>query len=375
MTRFIALATLLTVLLEGVAANAAAPTHVPVLVPDGDNLQYLAFWVAKGAGYFEAEGVEPDLVVPEVPAQALGKMMANQAPVAVLPPPVYVQLIADHYPVVLVANLLQNDPIDVVVRRSIFDERHMSGSAPLRARLESLHGLRVCIAPGPPPRLNALFASMGMEPEREIDVVIRRGPDQNEAFARGDCDVLYAHTPFVEKALDDQGAVLLINQSAGEVPSLANRQIHVLAVRRDFLGSNRPLVASLVRAIARAEALVRADPEATVAAVLRALPSLDPRHVRTLVGLYRPAVPSDPHVRADAIPEALALFPASRSPPSLEGIALADFVDDTLLDAPGPVAPPHATHRADPRRWGLGAVLAGAVIAGLVAAWLSRRRA
>jgi ABC-type nitrate/sulfonate/bicarbonate transport system substrate-binding protein len=373
-TRFVALAAFLTVVLVGVAAGAA-PTRVPVLVPDGDNLQYLAFWVAKGAGYFEAEGVAPDLVVPDVPAQALGKMLANQAPVAVLPPPVYVQLIADHYPVVLVANILQNDPIDVVVRKSIFDERQMSASAPLRARLESLHGLRVCVAPGPPPRLNALFASVGMQPEREINVVIRRGPEQNDAFAHDECDVLYAHTPYLEKALDDQGAVLLINQSAGEVPALANRQIHVLAVRRDFLGSNRPLVASLVRAIARAETLVRTDPDATVAAVLHALPSLEPRHVRTLVGLYRPAVPADPHVRADGIPEALALFPASRSPPSLEGIALADFVDDTLLRASLTVAPPRATRETAPRRWSLGAVLVGAVIAGLVAAWLSCRRA
>src|SRR5208283_2873033 len=121
--------------------------------------QYLAFWVAQGAGYFADQGVEPELLVPELPAQAIAKMIAGEAPVAVLPPPVYLQLIADRFPIELVANLLQNDPIDLVVRRSVFDQRRMSATAPLHERLLSLKGLRVGVAPGPPVRLRALFAS------------------------------------------------------------------------------------------------------------------------------------------------------------------------------------------------------------------------
>ncbi len=362
-----------------------APPAIRVLLPDPDNLQYLAFWVARGAGYFDAEGVPLELVVADQPIQVSARMVAGAAPVAVLPPPVYLQLIADRYPLRLVANLLRNDPIDLVVRRSVFEQRHMDAKAPLRDRLLSLHGLRVGVAPGPPARLRALFASVGLDADRELTLVIRRGPDQNDAFARDECDALYAHTPYLEKALDDEDAVMLVNQSAGEVPALAMRQIHALVVHRDFLAAQPGAVEALVRAIARAETLVRTDAAATEDAVMRALPSLDRRHVRTLLGLYRAAVPAVPDVSVEGLAPALALFPASRRAPSLDGIPLAEFVAEhvraaraTAATAAEPLAPSMpASGRRGPDR-GLAVALAlavfGAVGLGLfVAARLVRR--
>ena len=308
------------------------PVHIRVLVPDSDNLQYLAFWVARGAGYFADEGVDTEVIAPEIPAQAIAKMIVGEEPVAVLPPPVYLQLIADKFPIELVANLLQNDPINLVVRRRIFDERHMSATAPLHDRLLSLKGLRIGVAPGPPVRLRALFASEGLDADAVVTIVVRHGKDQNEAFAHDECDALYAHTPYVETALDDEDAVLLVNQSAGDAPPLAMRQIHALVVRRDFLLAQRSVVVSMVRAIARAEQLVHADRPAAEEAVMRAIPSLDRHHLHTIVGLYQPAVPETPRVSTDGLGPALALFPASRTAPRLDGIVLADFVAPGVLD-------------------------------------------
>jgi NitT/TauT family transport system substrate-binding protein len=313
-----------------------AVVKVPVLVPDSDNLQYLAFWVAQGAGFFADEGVAPEVVVPEVPAQAIARFMVGEAQVAVLPPPVYLQLIADQFPVELVANLLRNDPINLVVRRSVFEARHMSETAPLRDRLLSLQGLRVGVAPGPPTRLRALFASAGLDADAVVKIVIRHGKDQNDAFAHDQCDALYAHTPYVETALDDQDAVVLVNQSRGDAPPLAMRQIHALVATRAFLDAQRPLVVSMVRAIARSERLVHDDRAAAEEAVLRALPALERRHVHTIVGLYQPAVPETPTVSADGLAPALALFPASRKAPSLDGVPLARFVvPDVFEEAAG----------------------------------------
>jgi ABC-type nitrate/sulfonate/bicarbonate transport system substrate-binding protein len=359
---------LLVGLPEAGHAHPTAATRVVVLVPDGDNLQYLPFWVAKGAGYFAEEGVDPDVLVPEVPAQAIARMIAGDAPVGVLPPPVYLQLIADRFPVVLVANLLQNDPIDLLVRRSVFEARGMSRTAPLGDRLQSLHGLRICVAPGPPTRLRALFASGGQDADRDIQIVTRKGPTQNQAFAADECDALYAHTPYLETAIDDQDAVMLIDQSSGEVPALATRQIHCLAVRRDFLDSHRETVASMVRAIGRAEALVHADPVATVDAVLRALPALDRRHVTTLVRIYQPAVPQTPRVSVDGLAPQLALFPASRTAPSLEGVPLAEFIEPDVLASPS--SPPVERSSSRPR-WALGAAVVAALA---LMAWLGLRR-
>jgi ABC-type nitrate/sulfonate/bicarbonate transport system substrate-binding protein len=321
----------------------APPVAVRVLVPDGDNLQYLAYWVAAGSGYFADEGVAPELVVPDVPAAAIAKMIAGEAPVAVLPPPVYLQLIADQFPIELVANLLQNDPINLVVRRRVFDERTLSATAPLRERLEGLRGLRIGVAPGPPTRLRALFASVGMDADATVKLVIRHGKDQNDAFAKDECDALYAHTPYVETALDDQDAVVLVNQSAGDAPALAMRQIHALTVRRDYLQAHEPVVVGMVRAIARAEKRVHEDRAGSEDAVLRALPALERRHVHTIVGLYQPAVPETPRVSIEGLAPALALFPASRTAPSLDGVPLAAFVAPRIVDEAAGVYVPVAS--------------------------------
>jgi len=358
-------------------AHAAEParTTVRVLVPDGDNLQYLAFWVARGAGYFDEEGIDIDLLIPDVPAQAIAKAIAAEAPVAIMPPPMYLELIADRVPIVLVANLLRNDPINLIVRRSIFEQRAMNAAAPLRDRLTSLQGLRIGVAPGPPTRLRALFASVGLDADSLVKIVIRQGKYQNDAFANDECDALFAHTPYLEKALDDQDAVMLVNQSGGDVPELAMRQIHALVVRREYLDAHRSTVLGMERAIVRAEKLVHSDLAATEEAVMRALPALERRHVHTLLGVYQPAVPDTPAIGTEGMKPALALFPASRTPPSLEGITLADFVDPTVLaEATGAApAPKPAAARAvrPPATW---LSLAVGIFVGLVVYVFLRRK-
>jgi len=373
---FIALFLVLAFGLARPAQAAESPrTPVRVLVPDGDNLQYLAFWAAQGAGYFADEGIDIDLLVPELPAQAIAKAIAGEAPVAVLPPPVYLELIADRVPIVLVANLLRNDPINLVVRRSVFEQHAMNAAAPLRDRLMSLQGLRVGVAPGPPTRLRALFSSVGLDADSVVKIVIRRGPDQNDAFARDECDALFAHTPYLEKALDDQDAVMLVDQSGGDVPALAMRQIHGLVARREYLDAHRSTVVGMTRALARGETLVHADLAATEEAVMRALPSLERRHLHTMLRVYQRAVPETPVVGTDGLAPALELFPASRTPPSLEGISLADFVDPTVLaeamGAQPTPKPPAARVVRPPASW---LSLSVGALVGLVVYVLLRRR-
>jgi ABC-type nitrate/sulfonate/bicarbonate transport system substrate-binding protein len=339
MLRAICFAVAIAVLVSTRAASAAP---IRVIVPDTDNLQYMAFWVAKGAGYFRDEGLEIEIVSPPAPAGAEQLVREGKASVFVLPPPLYISLIGAKFPLYLVANLLQNDPINLVVRRSVFEERKMDARAPIDARLKSLSGLRVGVAPGPPTRLRALFKAYGMDADKDIRMVIVRGPDQNDAFARGDLDAIYCHTPFLERALVEQDAVMLVEQSRGEVPSLATRQIHALAVTRDLADRNRDTVAALVRAVARAEALVHTNPGATVDAIVRELPSTKRALVETIVRIYEPAVPKTPQVSADAIEGALAMFPANKSPPDLSKIDRRDYVAPAFAD--NAVKPPRATY-------------------------------
>jgi ABC-type nitrate/sulfonate/bicarbonate transport system substrate-binding protein len=180
-----------------------------------------------------------------------------------------------------------------------------------------LKGLKIGVAPGPRSRLKALFASVGLKVEDFVEPVILTGQEQNGAFAERRVDVLYAHTPYLERALVEQDAMMLVNQSAGEVPQLAFRQIHALCVKNAFATQNSDLVRRMIRAIARAEKLIRSDREATVRAVLKVQPQMDEKLLHKIVDIYQPAIPSTPVVSTDGLRTALLLYPAGKVPPTL----------------------------------------------------------
>lgn len=314
------------------SALAASGAELRIIVPEPHNLQWMSFWVAKGAGYFADAGYDLELVVPDSPREATGLVLEGKADCAVLPPPMYLELIAERFPWVLVANLLENDAINLVVRRSVAEERKLSADLPLQERLQKLAGLRIGVAPNPPTRLRALFASQGLDADRDIKMVIRRGFEQNDAFDDGEVDALYAHTPYLEEALVDQDAVMIVNQSAGEAPKLAVRQIHALVVSRRLASEQRETVTALVRAIVRAQKLIHDDQPAAVAAIRKEFPVLKRRKVETIVKIYEPAIPRSPRVSAEGFQAALDLFPASRPRPDLAGINLADYVAPQFVE-------------------------------------------
>lgn len=321
-------------LLLASSSMARAGEKLKVVVPDGENLQYLSFWVALGSGAFSAEDLDVEVVSPSAPGQTPAMFEESDAEAAVLPPPMYLAMIARRAPIVLVANLLMNDPIELVVKKSILAERKLDASMPIKARLEGLHGLRLGIAPHPPTRLRALYSTYGLDADKELTLVILHGKEQNAAFTAGEVDALFAHTPYVERAIVHDDAQVLVNLSRGEVPALANRQIHVLTFKKSFLERRRDIAVRAYRAIARAQATIHESPPAALLALKKRMPARDQREVSTLIGLYEPATPKTPEVRVEDLGPALALFPAGQTKPDLTGIPLADYVDaDIARDA------------------------------------------
>ena len=173
------------------------------------------------------------------------------------------------------ANLLQNDPVNLVVRNSIVDELDISPDAPLSERLEATRGLRVGVAPGPVTILRILFESVGLDADSYIEMVVMDPERENEAFGNGEVDALYAHTPFLETALVEQGAVMIVNQSAGEVPEVKFQQIHSMATSQSYAADNPEVLVALSRGLHRAQQLIHSDQNDTADALMEVIEGLD----------------------------------------------------------------------------------------------------
>ncbi len=308
-------------------------TPVRVVLPTADNLQFMSFWIALGAGYFRDEGLEVEVIVPPDPMGTGSFLLQSRADVAVLPPPMFLPMIAQEDPIVVFGNLLQNDQINLVVQPEVMVERNLTINASVEERLRGIRGLRVGVAPGPPTRLRVLFDSVGLNADEDIEMVIVGGHEQNQAFEDGLVDALYVHTPFLEIALVRQNAVLLVNQSAGEVPELGgNRQNHALVTRRDFASDEREVLVGIIRAVQNAQDLAHTDLAATVQAVLDSgIPNLERELVETIVEIYAPALPTSPAVSSGGVARAAELFPAHLEPPDLSGLDLDIYVDTEVL--------------------------------------------
>jgi ABC-type nitrate/sulfonate/bicarbonate transport system substrate-binding protein len=126
---------------------------------------------------------------------------------------------------------------------------------------------------------------------------------------------------------------MIVDQSAGEVPALADRQIHMLVTTRTFARDNPDVLTRVTRAIHRAQRLIHSDRQAAAVAIRDSGARLDaPDALETLVGIYAPAVPMTPEVSAEGAMRELALFPARRQMPDLGNVDLAAFVDNRFAE-------------------------------------------
>lgn len=314
----------------GAGASPASAT-VTVALPNVHSLQWLSFWVAVGADHFHDEGLDVEVVSPPHPFDTPSYLTEGEADVAVLPPPLYLTAMAEGHPVVVFANLLRNDPVNLVVRPEVAEQRGLTADMSLAERLEAMQGLKVGVAPGPPTRLRILFGSVGLDADRDIEMVIVHGGEQNAAFGEGRIDALYAHTPYLERALVDQGAVTIVDQIGGEVPELSGFVRHALVTTEDYARANPHVLVALTRGVHRAQRLVHTDLPAAGEAVRRSgVEVAAPGHLDTMLRVYQPAIPETPEVSVEGVRRNLELLPATFAVPDLSDEDLAAHVDTSF---------------------------------------------
>lgn len=313
--------------LAGGARAAPAPIPVRIEVPGANNLQFFTLWVAIGARLFEQEGLEPKIIVAPGPRSVGQMLLRGDADVALLPPPMFLGMMAEDRPVRLFASLLANEPINLVVRKEIAEARKLSAGAALPQRVQAIKGIRIGLAGEVTPRLRALAKMAGLDADKDFRLVTVPGPGQVQAFADGSVDALFAHTPYLETALVRYGAVLLVETSSGEVPELADGQIHALATTRKLAAENPDLVRRVTRAIYAAQRLIHSDPKATVDAIIASGASkADRAMVEAIVAVYGPAMPRTPKISLAGIERDAALYPAHPRAPDFSKVKAADYV-------------------------------------------------
>src|SRR3954466_8502938 len=140
---------MILVLIIAAPMGAAAPvarTPVRIEVPNTGNLQFFTLWVALGAGYFQQEGLEPEIIAAPNPRSVGQRLLKGEVDAALLPPPMFLGMMAEEKPILLFASLLANEPINLIVREDIATSRGVPAGGSLRERLDKMRGLKIGLA-------------------------------------------------------------------------------------------------------------------------------------------------------------------------------------------------------------------------------------
>lgn len=313
---------------------ARAAEKLKVLVPDKDNLQFLAFWAAKSGGSFDREQLDVEVTFAPPSREGTppidGLLERGEVDAAVATPAVYLRLIAAKAPVVVVANLFANEPYALVVRREVAEARKLSPDASLHDRVTGLKGMAIGYPPAGFARLRALLASQQLDLENDVNATVLLARDQSTPFKKPGLDAAFLASPHLERAVVGSGAWVLVNTARGEVPELASKQTHVLIVSRRMIEERRDVVTAAVRAIGDAERRIHSARSEVVDGLTRELATRDRAELESAVALYEPAIPQSPAVRVQDLGPALALIPEGVPKPDLAGIDLAPFVATDL---------------------------------------------
>ena len=311
------------------AAQNAPATRLPVRieVPNAHNLQFFTFWVALGAKYFEQEGLEPEVLYAPRPRSVGERLFRGDADVALLPPPMFLGMMAEKKPVALFASLLANEPINLVLHKDIASARGFSAGSPLRDRLLALSGLKVGLASEVTPRLRALFAFAGLDADKQLRLVTVAGQIRCR-LSRAGKSTCSLPTRRISRRCCFSIRRFLSSTIRGERCRFWRTARSMLSATTRALAERNPdMMVAVARAIYRAQQLIHSNPAATVDAIFASgAAAQDRRSVETFVAVYGPAVPATPAISLAGIERAATLYPAHPRAPDFSRVDALDFV-------------------------------------------------
>jgi len=224
------------------------PPAVPVRITTARTASDAGIFVAAERGYFEQEGIAPELVVFASTSEMIPAVATGQVETATIGPnPAMLNAVARGVPVRAVLDLGSFRAgvgyQSIVIRKDLYDrgEGH---------QLADLRGLSVAITPPGKATTSACALSAGLERVGltldDINIVPLPFPDMVPAIANGAIDGALMSEPFMTRA-SRQGTIVRTVPTAEMYPNFA---LGILSFAQDFY-ANRPVAKAFARGYIR----------------------------------------------------------------------------------------------------------------------------
>ena len=284
----------------------------------------MALTTAVEGGFFEKQGVKVKLAPFGSGSEVMRAVRQGQTDLALVPMLQEVRSLNSPRPLVAIGAVAGRTQLNVVVSGDIALRLGLTAASPLEDRLQGLEGLRLGHPPGPLGinTAKAIIEAAGLSPEQDVELVPVRGEEQVSALAGGDIDAFVGHHPYLEQAIVEGGAVLLLHLSGGELTSLGTFPMQVLAIPAGETPSEGVL--AVLAALGEAYKAIHEDPTVAERDLESAFPDLTGSLLEQGFKIYLPAVPSTPVITQEGYDTALKAF-------GLSPVAFDQVLDNSFI--------------------------------------------
>lgn len=236
-------------------AYPQAPKKIKITMPVVA-LSMMPVYLAKARGYFADEGLDVEMIVTNGGGPDIKALIARDVDFTYTPGDGVVLAYAAGQRTIIVMNAFRRVIINWAMRKDVASARGVTETTPFDQKIKALKGLTVGATQ--PAALTANLAKFvirkaGYIPQQDVNVIpIGAGPTWLAALENHKVDVALTATPVPETAIARGYAMMFINNSKGEDPSIPEFLMECLITRPDVMQKNSDLVTRMVRALVQA---------------------------------------------------------------------------------------------------------------------------
>jgi NitT/TauT family transport system substrate-binding protein len=279
------------------APRAAAQGRTKIVEAHTGTLFMAPVYIAEAAGYFAEEGIDLELTEVESGALGIATLVSGQSQVFDADPFQAVQLRAQGKPIVFIYNLTKRVTLDMVARPDVVQERNLSRNRPVDERLKGLKGLKLGITrPGAATDVYMRYylKRAGLDPDRDAQLIaIGGGSSLLAALRTKQIDAFHLSAPTPYLAARDGFGEVVVKASAGDVPELDDFFYTGIAVTKPYAEKNAETLRRWVRAVNKAQGLMRRDQQAAVTHLRKHFPRMEPDVLALAMKEILPALSED----------------------------------------------------------------------------------
>jgi ABC-type nitrate/sulfonate/bicarbonate transport system substrate-binding protein len=281
----------------GAPADAQTPRKVKMTIPVIAHSMTPVF-LAQNKNFFAEEKLEVDVTSTNGGGPDIRALIAGDVDFCFTTGDNVVLAQQEGKKLVMVTSGLHRLFINWAMHKETAKAKGISESMPLAEKIKSLKGLTVGVTN--PGALTAHLAAFvvrkaGYNPQQDVQIIpIGSGPTWLAALENHKVDVALTAPPVPETAISRGFAIMLINNTKGEDPSIPEFLMEDLIARPDTLAKDADLVRRMVRALTRANRwALQSTPEQVADALKPSMTTIAPDLLLSGVKSVLPALSND----------------------------------------------------------------------------------